>query len=57
MLFFADPAYHSQICKALSDLLYIPFQFEYEGSKIIYYDHYQQHNQYLLRAQLGRIRS
>ncbi len=36
MLFFAPPDAHDAIRDALSELLCIPFQFENEGSKVIY---------------------
>lgn len=36
MLFFAKPETHNAIKSALSDLLHVPFEFENEGSKIIY---------------------
>ncbi len=36
MLFFAKPENHDKIRASLSDYLHIPFQFENEGSKIIY---------------------
>ena len=36
ILFFAEPALHGKIKAALHDLLWIPFQFEREGSRIIF---------------------
>lgn len=36
MLFFAPPQYHDAIRYALNDLLCVPFNFENDGSKIIY---------------------
>lgn len=38
MLFFAPPEDHQQIREALSDLLWVPFEFETGGSSIIFYD-------------------
>lgn len=38
MLLFAKPEQHQQILKALDDLLWVPFDFEYSGSQIIFYD-------------------
>lgn len=39
MLFFAPPERHLQILSALSDLLWVPFEFEHEGANIIFHDH------------------
>ncbi len=36
LLLYADPAYHSDICRALPELQPIPFHFCPQGSKIIY---------------------
>ena len=36
MLFFAPPAHHDRIREALKDLIWVPFRFENEGSRIIY---------------------
>lgn len=36
MLFFAPPEAHSAIKKALIELVHVPFQFENEGSQVIY---------------------
>jgi D-glycero-alpha-D-manno-heptose-7-phosphate kinase len=38
LLVFASPERHPQIIAALSDLLYVPIEFEREGSQIIFYD-------------------
>ena len=38
MLFFAKPEDHDNIRSELKDLLWVPFRFESEGSKIIYSD-------------------
>jgi D-glycero-alpha-D-manno-heptose-7-phosphate kinase len=38
MLFFAPPSQHESIRRALSNLLWVPFQFETGGSSIIFYD-------------------
>ncbi len=36
LLFYADPAYHLDICRALPELQPVPFHFCPQGSKIIY---------------------
>jgi len=36
LLFFVEPDRQQAVCKALSDLRLIPFDFEPQGSKIIY---------------------
>jgi len=38
MLLFVPPALRTTVRQALSDLLYVPFNFESEGSQIIFYD-------------------
>lgn len=38
MLFFAKPEDHARLKLALSDLLLVPFEFESNGSQIIFYD-------------------
>jgi D-glycero-alpha-D-manno-heptose-7-phosphate kinase len=37
MLVFAEPEYHESIKGALSDYLYVPFEFDFEGSAVIVY--------------------
>lgn len=37
MLFFAKPEQHESIKQALSDLLYVPFEFEAAGSSVVFY--------------------
>lgn len=37
MLFYVQPEYKEPVLKAMSDLLYIPFQFETGGSRVIHY--------------------
>lgn len=37
MIFYVPEEYHKSVKYALSDLLYVPFQFEEEGSRIMYY--------------------
>jgi len=37
MLFLAPPERHAAIREALAPLLFVPFQFEMGGSRIIYY--------------------
>ena len=38
MLLFVPPALRTTVRQALSDLLYVPFNFESEGSQIVFYD-------------------
>ncbi len=38
MLLFAPPDRHEEIKKALSELIYVPFKFEFSGSQIIFFD-------------------
>lgn len=38
MLFFVKPELKTKVCEALSDLLLVPFQFEKNGSQIIFLD-------------------
>lgn len=38
MLFFAKPEDHPKILEALSDLLWVPFEFEHSGSQILFYE-------------------
>lgn len=38
LLFFAEPEYHHHIAEALGNLMHIPFQFEPQGSKIVFID-------------------
>lgn len=37
-LFFVPPSHQAKVRKQFSKLIYVPFQFEYEGSQIIFYD-------------------
>lgn len=37
MLFYVRPEYRESVLRAMSDLLYIPFQFETGGSRVIHY--------------------
>jgi D-glycero-alpha-D-manno-heptose-7-phosphate kinase len=37
MVLFAEPEVHGKIRAALSDLVYVPFSFENDGSQIIHY--------------------
>jgi len=39
MLFFAPPEAHAGIRAALAEYLFVPFRFEFTGSKIIYFSH------------------
>ncbi len=38
MLFFAKPEDHPKILEALHELLWVPFKFESEGARVIFYD-------------------
>ena len=40
MLFYVEPSKQEQVKKALSDLLYVPINFEFTGSQIVYYSHH-----------------
>ncbi len=37
LLFYVQPEYQENVKKAMSDLLYVPFEFENEGTRVIYY--------------------
>ena len=37
LIFYVTPEYQQQVREAMKDLLYIPFQFENSGTKVIYY--------------------
>lgn len=38
LVFFAEPDARDSVREALSDLLYIPFEFESDGTRVVYYD-------------------
>lgn len=38
LLFFAPPQKHPEIKQALANLIHVPFEFEYAGSQIIFFD-------------------
>jgi D-glycero-alpha-D-manno-heptose-7-phosphate kinase len=38
MLFIAAPEFHDRLRNALSDLLYVPFQIDFTGSQVVYYN-------------------
>ncbi len=38
LLLYAPPTKHDDIRQALSGLIHVPFQFEFEGSRIVFYD-------------------
>lgn len=38
LVFYVQPEYKAQFKEAMSDLLYIPFQFENSGTRVIYYE-------------------
>ncbi|MDN0069791.1 GHMP family kinase ATP-binding protein [Collinsella ihumii] len=38
LVFFAEPDARESVRAALSDLLYIPFEFESDGTRVVYYD-------------------
>lgn len=38
LVFFAEPDARESVREALSDLLYIPFEFESDGTRVVYYD-------------------
>ena len=37
LIFYVQPMYHDQVKKAMEDLLYVPFQFEDGGTRVIHY--------------------
>lgn len=37
LIFYVQPQYQASVRRAMSDLMYIPFQFEDEGTRVIYY--------------------
>ena len=37
LVFYVQPEYRESVMRAMDDLLYIPFQFENSGTKVIYY--------------------
>ena len=37
LLFYVEPEYQENVRKALEDLIYVPFEFENEGTKIMYF--------------------
>lgn len=37
LVFYVEPEYHNAVKKAMSDLMYIPFEFENGGTRIIHY--------------------
>lgn len=37
LVFYVQPEYQEAVKKSMHDLLYIPFQFEEEGTRVIYY--------------------
>lgn len=38
LVFYVEPDAHKSVRKALKDLLYIPFEFENQGTSVVYYD-------------------
>jgi D-glycero-alpha-D-manno-heptose-7-phosphate kinase len=38
MLLFVLPCYQQKVREKLSDLIYVPFKFEFSGSQIIFFD-------------------
>lgn len=37
LVFYAEPEYHEAVKKAMSDLMYVPFEFENGGTRVIHY--------------------
>ena len=37
LLFYVEPEYQENVKKALEDLVYVPFEFENEGTRIMYF--------------------
>jgi D-glycero-alpha-D-manno-heptose-7-phosphate kinase len=52
MLLFVEPDKQAKVLQELSNILYIPFAFENEGSKIIYYD--QKYNSFVKNSFHGK---
>ena len=42
LLIFAEPHHHEKIINSLNSLIHVPFRFEHEGSKIIYYEQHHE---------------
>jgi len=49
MLFFVEPENKMQVCKALDNLLLVPFEFERSGSQIIFYENTHYSNMAMTR--------
>jgi len=45
MLFFVPPQFQGKVREELQDLIHVPFQFEPNGSQVIYYDHERDYSQ------------
>lgn len=56
ILLFAPPERQPAILDALQDLLWVPFEFESEGSSIIYYDQMEYSNTSLTRRDFYHLR-
>jgi D-glycero-alpha-D-manno-heptose-7-phosphate kinase len=59
LLIFAPPAKQSKIAKQLSGLIHVPFNFEFTGSQIIFYDleeDYSRHDKARRKQQIGAFR-
>ncbi len=45
LLLFAPPDTHERIKEELDDLIHVPFQFDFTGSQIVYFDHEQDYSE------------
>lgn len=57
MLFFVKPENKQELCEALSDLLLVPFDFENNGSQIIFNDHLQYNQMAMTRRDYLHLRN
>lgn len=57
LLLFVPPAKQASVRGALSSLLHVPFRFEFEGSRIIFYDPEQDYAELAAERELREIRS
>ncbi len=59
LMLFARPSHHARIRKSLNRLIQVPFQFEFGGSQIIFYDleeDYSRHDKVRTRQQIDSFR-
>lgn len=56
MLFFVTPENKPQLCEALKDLLLVPFEFESNGSQIMFYDNRRYNHSAMMRRDYLHLR-